>query len=63
MVTDQDLGGHKEIISNSGNRMISKSNKIILSKLPATGTNWIKILRTRIQDYVMMETYMRDNVR
>jgi hypothetical protein len=63
MVTDQELGGRKEIIANNSKYVVSNMNKIVLSIIRYTGNVWPKILRTRFSDHVSMNTQSRENVR
>ena len=63
MTTDQDLGGHLEVIANNGKYVVDSDNRIVLSLLKYTGKSWPKILRTKISDHVNINVLARENVR
>jgi hypothetical protein len=63
MITDQDLGGRKEIIANSGKHVCSNANKIVLSLQRYLGKLWPKIYRTKLSEHVTIDTYAKDNVK
>lgn len=62
-MSDQSYGGHKEVIDNNNNHVISNNRQIVLSILPYTGNLWPKIYRTKLSEHVTIETFARENVR
>jgi hypothetical protein len=61
-MSDQELGGHLEVISNTNVHVLSKSGKIVLSILPYLGDIWPKVLRTQIKDFVTIDIYSQEIV-
>jgi hypothetical protein len=60
-MSDQELGGHLEVISNNNVHVISSSRKIVLSLLPYTGGIWPKILRTMMKEFVNINLVAKEH--
>lgn len=60
MITDTDLGGRKEVITNDNKYVVSNANKIVLSLQRYLGNIFPKIRHLKIDNYIDINLRTRE---